>query len=305
MMKQTLRRLLALLCTALLLPLPALASQLVTSFYPIWVFTLNLTEGIPDLTVVNLADASAGCLHDYQLKYSDRAALAEADAFLINGAGMEAFLPLITEALPDLPVIDASAGVPLIAMSGMLEIGEAEEGAEENAHLWMDPSRAVLMVRNLAAGLQSLFPEHRDAIQTNLEAYTARLEALRASMQEALSDVAGRQVLIFHEALPYFAEACGLIPAVIVNKEPEETLSASQVQSVILAVKQLDTLPLLLRSSEEDPSVGIIISETGAADCVLDPFTAGPDDVLPAPDAYETVMLQNVQALKDAFAALP
>ena len=305
MMKQTLRRLLALLCAALLLPLPALASQLVTSFYPIWVFTLNLTEGIPDLTVVNLADASAGCLHDYQLKYSDRAALAEADAFLINGAGMEAFLPLITEALPDLPVIDASAGIPLIAMSGMLEIGEAEEGAEENAHIWMDPSRAVLMVRNLAAGLQSLFPEHRDAIQANLEAYTARLEALRASMQEALSDVAGRQVLIFHEALPYFAEACGLIPAVIVNKEPEESLSASQVQSVILAVKQLDTLPLLLRSSEEDPSVGIIISETGAADCVLDPFTAGPDDVLPAPDAYETAMLQNVQALKDAFAALP
>jgi len=27
--------------------------------------------------------------------------------------------------------------------------------------------------------------------------------------------------------------------------------------------------------------------------------------VLPAPDAYETAMLQNVQALKDAFAALP
>ena len=86
-MKKTLALLLSLLLLAL--PLCALGETVATSFYPIYLFALNLTQGIDGLEVRNLAAPGTGCLHDYQLQTGDMKALAEADVFLVNGAGME------------------------------------------------------------------------------------------------------------------------------------------------------------------------------------------------------------------------
>ena len=100
-----------LLVLFLLCPLAASAETVVTSFYPVWLMALNLTEGIDGITVANLAEPATGCLHDYTLQNSDMVTLSKADVLLINGAGMEAFLPVVTGAYPDLPVVDASGRV--------------------------------------------------------------------------------------------------------------------------------------------------------------------------------------------------
>ena len=60
------KKLLALLLVlTLFLPALAAAETIVTSFYPVWILTLNLTEGIEGVSVVNLAEPATGCLHDY------------------------------------------------------------------------------------------------------------------------------------------------------------------------------------------------------------------------------------------------
>ena len=82
------KKFLAALLAAMLLPLGAVAETIVTSFYPIYIFALNLTEGIEGVEVRNLTAPDTGCLHDYQLQTGDMKKLAAADAFLINGAGM-------------------------------------------------------------------------------------------------------------------------------------------------------------------------------------------------------------------------
>ena len=109
------KKFIVLLFALLVLPCAALCETVVTSFYPIWLITLNLTRGLEDhVTVRNLAAPSVGCLHDYQLQTSDMKVLSGADAFVVNGAGMEAFLPEIARALPHLPVIEASEGIDLL-----------------------------------------------------------------------------------------------------------------------------------------------------------------------------------------------
>ena len=214
------------LCLLLVLFLPSscLGETVVTSFYPIWLLALNLTDGIGGLQVRNLAAPETGCLHDYQLQTGDMKLLSEADIFLINGAGMESFLPVVTGAYPDLPVIDATDGLPFISESDIVEIGEAEEGEAVNSHLWLDPQRAAGMAANLAEGLVKLLPDREQQILDNLEKFSERLRALDETIREETAGI-DRKVIIFHEALPYFAEACGLTPAAIVNKEPEDSLA--------------------------------------------------------------------------------
>ena len=285
---------------AFLLMFPALsgAETVVTSFYPVWILTLNLAEGVDGLDVVNLAEPVTGCLHDYTLQPSDMVVLSKADALLINGAGMESFLPVITGEFPDLPVIDATEGLPFLRESDIVQIGEAEEGETVNSHLWMDPQRAAGMAANLAAGLVQLLPDQEQQITENLERFRKSLLDLDETLREGLGQ-AGRKVIIFHEAFPYFAEASGLNTAVIVNKEPDDDLSSAALSRILDFISKEDPLPLVIKSAEPDPSVNVLVQETGMPVCELDPLTSGPEN--PPVDYYQTVMLHNMLLLQEAM----
>lgn len=66
--------------------------KIVTSFYPIYIETLNVTKGIDGVVVENMTKPQTGCLHDYQMTPADMKKLENADVFIANGAGMESFL---------------------------------------------------------------------------------------------------------------------------------------------------------------------------------------------------------------------
>lgn len=299
------RKFLILLFALLVLPGLALCETVVTSFYPIWIMALNLTDGLEDhVTVRNLAAPTVGCLHDYQLQPADMKALTAADAFLVNGAGMEAFLPEITRALPDLPVIEASEGIELLESGDAVEILEAEEEEGANSHIWLDPLRAIRMTENLAAGLCGVLPDDADTITANLDAYRSRLQALDGQLKEGLSSLPNRDIVTFHEAFPYFASAYGLNVVAVVNKEPGEVLTPSQLGELVREIRALGNPPLFVEPQYTDLSARTLSAETGAPVYSLDPVVTGPEDNVPL-DYYETVMLQNMNTLVEALSGNP
>lgn len=276
---------------ALLLPLAAFADTVVTSFYPIYLFAGMLTEQVEGIEVHNLAAPNTGCLHDYQLSTGDMKALAGADVFLINGAGMESYLTFVFEAFPELPVVDASTGIELLAD----EDGETEY----NAHIWLDAGNAQIMLDNLAAGLISAFPAHADAIAANLDAAKARLAALDAELKAALAEMPRRDIVTFHEAFPYFAKAYGLNVAAVVTQEAGEALSAYQLTELIRTVKALNNPPLFTEPQYTDIAAQTVAAETGASIWQLDPCVTGPE--VPPITYYEDVMRQNLSVLLEAL----
>lgn len=288
----------ALLFLLLFLPVAASAETIVTSFYPIWLITLNLTKGLDHVTVRNLAAPSAGCLHDYQLQTADMKVLSDADALLVNGAGMEAFLPEITRAMPDLPVIVASDGIDLLKNDCTVQIGDAEE--ETNSHIWLDPKRAIQMAENLAEGLNGILPGAEDLIAANLAEYRARLLELDESIKKGLENLVSRDIVTFHEAFPYFASAYGLRVVAVVNKEPGETLSPAQMGQLILAIQDLGNPPLFVEPQYTDLSARTLANETGSKVFILDPVVTGPEEDVPL-DYYEKIMLQNMDSLISAL----
>ena len=99
---------------------------IVTSFYPMYIAALNVTDGIDGVRLVNLSEPQTGCLHDFQLTPADMQLLSTADAFVINGGGIESFMESVAKSYPDLPVISACDGIELI-----------EEEDEHKANAWM------------------------------------------------------------------------------------------------------------------------------------------------------------------------
>ena len=295
------KKFMILLLALLVLPGLALCETIVTSFYPIWIMTLNLTSGLEDhVTVRNLAAPTVGCLHDYQLQPADMKALTAADAFLINGAGMEAFLPEITRSLPDLPIVEASEGIELLENGSAVEILEAEEEGETNSHIWLDPLRAVRMAENLAAGLIRVLPGDEAVITANLADYRARLEALDARLRQGLGDLSRKDIVTFHEAFPYFAAAYGLNVVAVVNKEPGEVLTPAQLGELVREIRLLGNPSLFVEPQYTDLSAQTLSSETGAPVYSLDPIVTGPEENVPL-DYYEAMMLQNMNTLITAL----
>jgi zinc transport system substrate-binding protein len=241
--------------------------------------------------------------------------LAKADAFLINGAGMEGFVENVFDAFPEMPVVDASRGVTLLEdCSGHDhdhdheheedEEAEAEEDHDHghlyNAHIWLDAGNAVLMVNNLAEGLTAAMPQHADAIEANRAAYVQRLQALDAEMLAALEGLPHLDVITFHEAFPYFAEAYGLHVAAVINREPDETLSPRALAELCSMVVELDSPPLFVEPQYEDLAAQTIARDTGAQLYILDPMATGPEQNVPL-TLYEDVMRRNLQVLLEAL----
>ena len=61
---------------------PTNSLRVVTSFYPIYIATLNVTQGAPGVEVVNMTSPFTGCLHDYQIVPRDLVILTKAQVFM-------------------------------------------------------------------------------------------------------------------------------------------------------------------------------------------------------------------------------
>ena len=82
--------------------------KIVTSFYPIYIMTANITEGANNIELINMTDTNTGCIHNYTLVAEDMKKLEKADVFIQNGLELENFIDNITNANKDIKVINSS-----------------------------------------------------------------------------------------------------------------------------------------------------------------------------------------------------
>ena len=268
---------------------PAQPFRIVTSFYPMYVATINITQGVDGVEVHNMTKPQTGCLHDYQLMTEDMKTLENADAFVINGAGMEDFMDKVTEQQKNLKVIDASRGIKLI---------HDEEG--DNPHVWLSVTDAIQQVRNIADQLKKADPAHADAYEKNAAAYIEKLTSLKTEMHAALDNVPHKDIVTFHEAFPYFAEEFHLNIIGVVEREPGTEPTPTELQETIEQVKGLSAKVLFTEPQYSPAAAETIARETGAKIYTLDPVVTG-EATPAAKDAYLDTMRKNMNTLKEAL----
>ncbi len=263
--------------------------HIVTSFYPMYVATINITQGVDGVTVTNMTKPQTGCLHDYQLMTEDMKTLEKADAFVINGAGMESFLDKVVNQQKNLKIIDASKGIELL-----------KDGDEENPHVWLSVTDAILQVKNIAEQLKAADPKHADAYEKNAAAYIKKLEALKAEMHAELDTVPNKDIVTFHEAFPYFAKEFGLNIISVVEREPGTEPTPAELQETIEQVKKLPVKVLFTEPQYSPSAAETIARETGAKIYTLDPVVTGEanDEAI---NAYIDTMKKNMKTLKTAL----
>lgn len=260
-----------------------IAFRILTSFYPLYIATLNIAGDVPGVSVENLTGPQTGCLHDFQATPADLVRIADADVFIVNGAGMESFLDKVMDPSR---VVDASAGIPLL---------------DGNPHVWLNPALAIQQVRTIETALAARDPAHADAYRDNAKAYIAKLEKLDATMQEQSKSFAHRDIITFHEAFPYLADALGLRIVAVIEREPGSEPGARELANIIDTVRRTNVRALFVEPQYPSASAETIARETGAKIYTLDPVVTGPMEK----DAYIRIMERNMETLESALGTAP
>ncbi|MBQ3888191.1 MAG: zinc ABC transporter substrate-binding protein [Clostridia bacterium] len=283
------------LAAALLIALTALAScgrtapsgrTVAASFYPVYVFTRNLLDGT-DVAVECMAEQQIGCLHDYNLRAGDVRLLADADALVVNGAGMETFLNDVIENAPDLAVIDSSTGVPLLTEA---------HGDDANSHIWMSVANARIQIANVRDGLTALYPDCAETIGSNYARYDATLAALEKEMRAAAAPLKGKAIITFHEAYDYMADELGLSVVDSIESDEGGEPSAKELARLCDEIDERGVTALFTEPNYRGSAAGILAAQTGAAVYVLNPVLSGGDEL----SAYEDCMRANLEILTKA-----
>jgi len=264
--------------------------NVVTSFYPVYLATINVTKDIPGINVTNMTEPQTGCLHDYALKPSDLKTLEKADVFIINGAGMEAFLEDVVSRQKNLKVIEASEGIPLLK----------DDNGEENPHAWVSVTNAITYVNNIAGQLSEADPVNEAKYRSNAAVYVQKLTALKDEMHSALDGLKNRDIITFHEAFPYFAQEFDLNIVAVVEREPGSEPAPRELADIIDTIKQTGIKALFAEPQYSAKAAEAIARDTGAKVFTLDPVVTG-EAVPGAADEYIERMRKNIEALVEAL----
>ena len=279
-----------------------------TSFYPVYIFTLNIVDGIDAFEVKCMAEQNIGCLHDYTLTSKDVRLLNDAEVLIINGAGMEGFVEDVYKNVDDLSVIDSSTGIELLC-------NEAEHGDDgdahsdtdgashshshnhsENSHIWLSVENAKKQVENIKNGLSEQFPEYSYLFFKNYEAYIKRLNSLEEIQKEYSSSITDKKVITFHKAYDYLAMDLGFQVVACVESDEGGEPSAKKLAELTKHIKEDEICALFIEPQYTGSAAEILKNETDINIYVINPVTSGEVSLT----AYEDIMKENYELILKA-----
>ena len=257
--------------------------RIVTSFYPMYIMTLNITEGVENVEVENMADNQVGCIHDYTLTTSDLKKFENADIFVENGYGIENFSNNIKESYPNVKIIESASKIT----------DTIEEREEINAHFWTSIDNYILQVREIADRLKELDNANEAKYEENASEYITKLENLKTKYKNELQNLNGKKVVSLNEAFSYLFKFVGIEEELISTDHEQSALSAEQVKNVIDIMNNENIKTIIIAENDDEQNATAIANETGAKIYRLKDGMSGDGSI----NSYIDIMEDNLETL--------
>ena len=259
--------------------------KIVTSFYPIYIMTLNIANGAENIEVSNMAENYVGCIHDYTLTTTDLKKFENADIFVQNGYDMEQFSQKIIDSYPDVKMVDSSTKITDFV----------QDGEEVNPHFWTSIDNYILQVEAITEVLKELDSSNSDLFEQNKNICVQKLQELKSSYEEF--NFEGNSVVSLNESFSYLFKFIGVNETLIETDHEQSSLSAETVRGVIEEVKETGIQAIVIGQNDDDQNANLIASETGAKVYRLNDAMSGDGSL----DSYINTMKENLEILKTMF----
>jgi zinc/manganese transport system substrate-binding protein len=234
-----------------------------------------------------------GDVHVYSPTPADAKRIADAKLVIVNGLGLEGWLPRLVQ----------SSGNRAVIATATEGIAPLKRGSNADPHAWQSVVNAKTYVANIRAALSAADPADAGVFRTNTDAYLAKLDALEREVREAIAQIPleRRKVISTHSAFGYFAAAYGIEFIAPLGVSTESEASARDIAAIITQIKTVKIPAVFLENISDPRLIQRISAETGArvgGTLYSDSLTGEKGD---APTYIEMVR-HNIKALTRALA---
>jgi zinc/manganese transport system substrate-binding protein len=286
-------RIFLLAMTLLLSVAPSYAQErvrVVASFSILADFVKNVGGDRVEVTALVGAD---GDVHVYSPTPADVRKITEAKLFVVNGLGLEGWLPRLLQA----------AGSKASIVTATSRITPLKRGSVADPHAWQSVANAKSYVITIREALVAADPPHADFFTKNAEGYLAKLDALDGEVQEAVRQIpeSRRKVISTHDAFGYFQSRYGIEFIAPLGVSTESEPSARDIAKIIDQVKAAHIPAVFLEKIGDPRLMRRISAETGAkigGTLYSDSLT---DEKGEAP-TYIDMVRHNIRVLTNALA---
>lgn len=239
--------------------------KIVTSFYPIYVMTANITQNVPDVELVNMTEANVGCLHDYTISTTDMKKIEKADIYIQNGLGLESFMDKIILAYPELKIIDSSADIS----------NKIQDENETNPHIWTSIENYIKQVETICQKLCEYDNKNVEAYKANCESYLQKINQEKQKYENQLQKLNGEKAICLNEGLEYLLKELKMQVTQVETNHEESTMSAETLKSLIEKMKDENIKIIVVDKDDNIKNAETLANETGAKIYKLDSGLTG------------------------------
>ncbi|MBB4424824.1 zinc/manganese transport system substrate-binding protein [Bradyrhizobium sp. CIR48] len=231
-------------------------------------------------------------VHVYTPAPADAKRIAEAKLVIVNGLGLEGWLPrLVQSAGSKAVVVTASAGIVPLKL-----------GSAADPHAWQSVPNAKVYVTDIANALAAAAPDDAEFFRVQAKAYLEKLETLDREVREAVAKIPPerRKVISTHDAFGYFSAEYGIQFIAPLGVSTETEPSARDIAAIIGQIKAQKIPAVFLENISDDRLIRRIAAETGSkvgGTLISDGLTG---EKGPAP-TYIDMVRHNIKALTSAL----
>ncbi|WP_082235055.1 metal ABC transporter solute-binding protein, Zn/Mn family [Halobacillus massiliensis] len=297
-----------------------------TTVYPLEYFTERIAGEKAEVKSILPAGSDA---HSYEPSTKEMVKLAEADAFIYNGAGLESYAEKISDAIEseDVTILEAAKGINL-EESGHThaedeknesehnheEESHSDEGTEEshddhtghdhgenNPHIWLDPVRSVEIAENIKEMLVSLDPESEEQFNENFETLKTDLEELDQKFHDEVAGQYKNEIIVSHAAYGYWEQAYGLEQIPVSGISPTNEPSQKELEKIIQTAREHDLNYVLFEQNITPKVSEVVQKEIGAEPLRIHNLSVLTEDDIKAGEDYFSLMDKNIEVLHKAL----
>ncbi|MFC4404090.1 metal ABC transporter solute-binding protein, Zn/Mn family [Gracilibacillus xinjiangensis] len=257
--------------------------------------------------------------HNFEPTSKEIVRIAEADAFIYNGAGLEPYAKQISDAIQteDVKIVEASAEIDFIEhvhdhSHGEEDNHDHEEGShaghnhgDKDPHVWLDPIRSIQLAESIKDTLVELQPDSEEVFNKNFEALKENLEDLDKEFHDQLGSLPGNEIIVSHAAYGYWEQSYGIKQIPVSGLSPTNEPSQKELQNIIEIAKNHGLKYVLFEQNVTPKVAEVVRKEIDAEALRIHNLSVLTEEDMENGENYITLMQSNLDVLTKALSESP
>ncbi|MFC4322072.1 metal ABC transporter solute-binding protein, Zn/Mn family [Litchfieldia salsa] len=295
--------------------------KIYTTIYPLEDFTKRIGGEHVDVETILPPGSDA---HTYQPTSKQMINIAEADAFIYNGLGMEPFSEKIGAALKNekVLIVEASHGVETISFEEE-DHGHEDDHNDEDSHehpdnhneddehghshgdfdphIWLDPHRSIILAENIKNTLVELSPDTKEQFEKNFETLKSELKNLDNEFHNLVASKNQPEMIVSHAAYGYWEESYGIHQIPVAGLSQSNEPSQQELKRIIDLAKDKQIKFVIFEQNVKPILAEVIRKEINAEPLKIHNLSVLTEEDKKNGEDFFSLMRKNLETLDQAL----